>query len=319
MDRIDLRAICTDAQTIGITGHTRPDGDCVASCLTLYQYLRKCFPDKHVRVILETPPQIFSQLDGFDQIERASQEGEHFDVFFVVDCEPSRIGEAKHSFEKADVTVNIDHHVSNPATSATLNYNQPQIGSCCEVIYDLLDPQLIDRTIAETIFVGMIHDTGVFQYSNTTPKTLEVAAHLIRCGIPFSQIIEESFNQRTYIQSQILGRTLLESVRLMNGRVAVGWVSQKTKDFYGVASGDLNGIVNQLRNIAGVDCAIFLNEIGLHEYKVSLRCTERLDATKVATYFGGGGHMRAAGCNMKGTLHDCVNNLTRVIEQHLSA
>jgi phosphoesterase RecJ-like protein len=105
----------------------------------------------------------------------------------------------------------------------------------------------------------------------------------------------------------------------MDGRCIVGWVSQKVKDFYGAASYDMDGIVNQLRNIKGIDCAIFMHQTGNQEFKVSLRSNEKLDVSKVAVYFGGGGHVRAAGCSMTGTFHDCVNNLSREIIKHLQA
>ena len=95
-------------------------------------------------------------------------------------------------------------------------------------------------------------------------------------------------------------------------------IDRKTMDFYGVTTRDFEGIVNQLRNIKGISCAIFMYETDTLEYKVSLRTDQKVDAAKVAAYFGGGGHARAAGCTMKGTFHDCVNNLSAEIEKQLS-
>ena len=90
-------------------------------------------------------------------------------------------------------------------------------------------------------------------------------------------------------------------------------------DFYNASPKDLEGIVSQLRNIEGIDCAIFMYQTGVMEYKVSLRSNEKIDAAKVAAYFGGGGHMRAAGCTMRGTFYDCVNNLSLHIEKELKS
>ena len=112
----------------------------------------------------------------------------------------------------------------------------------------------------------MIHDTGVFQYSNTTPATLEKAAKLISYGFDFPRLIEETFYQKTYLQSQIMGRALMESVRFMDGQCIVSVIDRKTMDFYQVDSKDLEGIVNQLRNIKGVHCAIFMYETAPLEY-----------------------------------------------------
>ena len=180
-----------------------------------------------------------------------------------------------------------------------------------------MDAELIDRDIAESLYTGIIHDTGVFQYSNTTPETLQAAAFLISFGFDFSKIIEESFYQKTYLQSQIMGRALMESIRFMDGRCIVSMVDRKTMDFYNAVPGDLDGIVNQLRNIKGIDCAIFMYETGVLEYKVSMRSNEKVDVAKVASFFGGGGHVRAAGCTMKGTFHDCINNLSLHIDKQL--
>jgi len=176
---------------------------------------------------------------------------------------------------------------------------------------------LLDEDIAKALYIGIIHDCGVFQYSNTSPRTMEIGAKLIGYGLPFSKLIEETFYQKNYVQSQIMGRALMESVRFMDDRCIVSCVSRKMMDFYEAKPSDLDGIVNQLRNIKGVDCAIFMYETGTMEYKVSLRSNECVDVSKVAAFFGGGGHMRAAGCTMNGTFHDVVNNLSRQIEEQL--
>ena len=186
-----------------------------------------------------------------------------------------------------------------------------------EFLYHIFDALLIYRDIAEALYTGIIHDTGVFQYSNTTPETLQAAAFLISFGFDFSKIIEESFYQKTYLQSQIMGRALMESIRFMDGRCIVSMVDRKTMDFYNAVPGDLDGIVNQLRNIKGIDCAIFMYETGVLEYKVSMRSNENVDVAKVASFFGGGGHVRAAGCTMEGTFHDCINNLSLHIDNHM--
>lgn len=90
-------------------------------------------------------------------------------------------------------------------------------------------------------------------------------------------------------------------------------------DFYNVGPADLEGIVSQLRTIRGVECAIFMYQTGPQEYKVSLRSSEKVDVAAVASFFGGGGHMRAAGCRMRGTYHDCINNLSLYIERQLQS
>ena len=313
---MNLLEECQGAKKIGISGHIRPDGDCVGSCLGLKLYLEKCLPDAEVTVFLEKPAEIFKDIKGYDEIDSTFPECEPFDVFFAMDTVPDRMGEAEKYFAAAGKKINIDHHISNPGCGDCYVV-RPDVGSASEVLYDLMDSNEIDKEIAMALYIGIIHDTGVFQYSNTTPDTLKRAAHLISFGFNFPKLIEETFYQKNYTQTQIMGRALMESIRFMDGRCIVSAIDRKIMDFYNVTPKDLDGIVNQLRNIEGIECAIFMYETDTLEYKISMRSTEKVDVAKVASCFGGGGHMRAAGCSMKGTFHDCVNNLSLHIEKQL--
>ena len=134
----------------------------------------------------------------------------------------------------------------------------------------------------------------------------------------FSKIIDESFYQKTYVQNQVMGRVLAESILLLDGKCIIGYLKKRDMEFYGVDGKDLDGIVSQLRVTDGVEVAIFLYETGNHQYKVSLRSNGPVDVSAVCAYFGGGGHVKAAGCTMHGTFYDVVNNLTLHIEKQLN-
>jgi len=315
---LNLLEVCTDGQRIGISGHIRPDGDCVGACLGLWQYLGKCLPQAKIQVYLEKPPEIFRDLKGYEEINSDFPEEAPFDVFFALDCSADRLGGAEKYFRAAGKTINIDHHISNPG-SGEINYIRPEVGSCSELIYDLMEQDRLDCEIAKAIYTGIIHDTGVFQYSNTTPATMEKGAKLISYGFDFSKLIQETFYQKTFLQAQVMGRALMESIRFLDGRCIVSVLERRVMDFYNAKPEDLDGIVNQLLNIRGVECAIFMHQTDVLEYRVSLRSREKVNVAEVAAYFGGGGHARAAGCTMKGTFHDCVNNLSLHIEHALMA
>lgn len=305
------------AKTIGISGHIRPDGDCIGSAMGLYLYLLKACPDAKIQVMIEKPADIFACIDRVDEIHSDFEtDVDVFDVFIVLDASGDRIGGAEKYFNGAKKKINIDHHISNEGCG-DVNYVVPDASSACELVYDVMeDKSLIDVEIAKALYIGMVHDTGVFQYSNTAPKTLRTAAELLAYGFDFSKLIDETFYEKTYVQNQIMGRALLESILFMNGRCIVSKVDKKTMDFYHVVPHDLDGIVSQLRYTKGVDCAIFMYQLDLLEYKVSLRSNGKVDVAKVATFFGGGGHVRAAGVTMQGTFHDIVNNLSaRIAEQ----
>ena len=306
-----LEEECEGAKSIVIAGHVRPDGDCIGSCMAVYLYLKKVMPQAEVNVALEQPSDIFSCIKDFDKIRTGCSGIEAPDVFIVLDCEKNRIcAEAVDLFEKAKKTINIDHHISNETGSAQVNYIDPKASSASELVYDVLDKDKIDVEIAKAIYIGIMHDTGIFQYSNTKPKTFHILADLVSYGFDFPALIDETFHEKTYKQNQILGRALLESIMFMDGKCIVSSVDKKMMDFYQATSADLEGIVNQLRIIKGVECAIFMYETGTQEYKVSLRSCKYVDVSKIAEFFGGGGHVRAAGCTMNGSFYDVVNNLS---------
>ena len=306
------------ASTIGISGHVRPDGDCVGSAMGLYLYLKKACPEAEVQVMLEKPADIFGCIKGIEDIHTDfTTQIDVFDVFIAVDCGKDRIGEAEKYFDSAKKTINIDHHVSDSG-SGEVNYIDASASSASELVYKTMeDKTLIDAEIAKAIYIGIIHDTGIFQYSNTSPETLRIAAELIAYGFDFSRLIDETFYEKTYVQNQILGRALLESILFMDGRCVVSMIDKKTMNFYQAQPSDLEGIVSQLRNTRGVECAIFMYQLETMKYKVSLRSNGKVNVAKVAEFFGGGGHVRAAGVTMQGTFHDITNNLAAQIAQQL--
>lgn len=306
---LKLDEILQGVKRAGIAGHVRPDGDCTGSCLALYQYLRMYYPKVSTDVYLEEIPNSFHMLTGADEIRHELPEDTGYDVFFALDCgDTKRLGFAGTLFEQAKKTVCIDHHVSNLAF-ADVNQIVPDASSTSELIYDLLEKERITKEIAEALYLGIVHDTGVFQYSCTKPSTMEAAAELLRKGIDGPKIIEKTFYEKTYAQNQVLGKALLESICLMDGKVIFSYITKKSMNFFGVKAKDLEGIVSQLRVTTGVEVAIFLYELESGEFKVSLRSKEKVDVSKVAQYFGGGGHVRAAGLTFRGTVHDAVNNI----------
>ena len=303
-----------DAKSIAVSGHVRPDGDCVGSVMGLYLYLQKELPEAQIDVYLDKPADIFNCISQIADIKSEFNTDRVYDVFVVLDTVPDRLGDAEPIYERARKKINIDHHISNTGYG-DVSVVEPERSSTAELLYELLDPEAVDTEIAKALYIGIIHDTGVLRYSNTSPRTLQIAAELVKTGFDFSQIIEETFFEKTYLQTQIMGRAVLESMRIMDDRCIVSVVSRRMMEFYRVTSKDLDGIVNQLQSVQGVDCAIFMYETGTLEYKVSMRSNGKVDVAAVATKFGGGGHVRAAGCTMNGTYRDNINNLCQEIAE----
>lgn len=303
--------------SVGIAGHVRPDGDCVGTCMGLYLYLKQEYPQLAVDVYLDHPKQELAYIQAFDEIQMEADDAKVYDLFITCDVSSlDRIGLAETMFANAKKTFCLDHHISNPGF-ADMNYVEGEVSSAAEVLYTLLDPEKVTRPVATAIYTGIIHDTGVFQYSSTTPRTMEIAGKLMATGFDFNKIIDESFYQKSYLQNQIMGRVLTESILFLHGTCIAGVVRRKDMDFYQVDGKDLDGIVSQLRLTKGVEVAIFIYEHDPMCYKVSMRSNGRVDVSQVALYFGGGGHTRAAGCDMSGTAYDVLNNLAEQIEKQL--
>lgn len=312
-----LEELLSGIKTVAIGGHVRPDGDCVGSCLGLYNYIKENFQDVQVTVYLEQPSKVFSFLRGADKICSEDAQDFVYDLFFALDCgDKERLGKFAKYFDAAGHTICIDHHISNVGF-ANENYIKGELSSTCEFLCEFMEEEKISVETAKCLYTGIAHDTGVFQYSNTTSKTLRTVGMLIDKGFDFTKIIDETFYEKTYKQKQITGRALLESIMVLGGKVIFSVVHEKDMDFYGVTPQDLDGIVSQLRTTEGVEVAIFLYELSPQVYKVSMRSKQYVNVSEIAGFFGGGGHIRAAGCTMQGSMYDVINNLTEHIEKQL--
>lgn len=306
-----------DVHRVGMAGHIRPDGDCVGSCLGLYTYLRHQFQNIEVDLYLEPIPEKFSFLKYAGEIKSKYEGEKEYDLFISLDSSDiDRLGDFRPYFDGAKHTLCIDHHISNNAFAEN-NVVYPKVSSASEVVYTMLDEDKVDYDVACALYLGIVHDSGVFKYSNTTAQTMNIAGKLMEKGIPFTSIIDDTFYTKTYVQNQILGRALLESVLFYDGKCIFSVVKRNEFEFYNITNKDLDGIVEQLRITKGVECAIFLYEVAELEYKVSLRSKDIVDVSVIASYFGGGGHIRAAGFNMKGNVYDVINNISEQIELQL--
>ncbi|MCD7762014.1 MAG: bifunctional oligoribonuclease/PAP phosphatase NrnA [Lachnospiraceae bacterium] len=312
---INLAQELQGVKTAAMAGHIRPDGDAIGSCLGLYLYLRENFPEIQVRIYLEEIPKAFQSVYGVDEICTDYSEDVSYDLFFCLDCaDERRLGAADKYRKNAKHTICIDHHVSNGGF-ADVNYIVPDASSASELVFTVLDEEKIPIHAAEALYMGIAHDTGVFRYSCSSPQTMRIAAKLIERGIDFPSILSATFYDKTYYQKQILGRALLESMLLMEGRVIFSAIKARDMKFYNVTQSDMDGIVENLLQTSGTEAAIFLYETGTNEYKVSLRSKNLIDVSVIASYFGGGGHVRAAGCTMQGSIYDVVNNITLHMEK----
>ncbi|MGN0343126.1 MAG: bifunctional oligoribonuclease/PAP phosphatase NrnA [Roseburia sp.] len=305
------------AVTVAIAGHVRPDGDCVGSTLAVYNYIKMYSPDIQVDLMLEPIPNIFKFLKNADKIDSEYNSQKIYDLFIALDCgDLGRLGNAASYFSGAKRTFCIDHHMSNQCF-ADVNYIYPDASSTCELVFDLMDEDKITKEIAECLYVGMVHDTGVFQYSCTSSKTMNIAGRLMDKGIPFSEIVDQTYFQKTYEQNRILGKALVDSKRYLNGQCIVSVVTADDMREYQVLPKHLDGIVQQLRSTKGVDTSIFIYENEDGSYKVSMRSGGLVDVATLLMQYGGGGHKRAAGATMHQPPEELIPMLVEQVEKQL--
>lgn len=301
-------------RTVAIAGHVKPDGDCVGSCLAAYNYIRTQFPKIQAVVYLEPIPNLFKFMAGADEIQNDCSEDVSYDLFVALDCgDIGRLGAAAKYFTTAKKTICIDHHVSNQSF-ADENYIFPDASSTSELIFDLIETEKITREIAECIYTGIIHDTGVFQYSCTSAHTMEIAGILMEKGIDFPKIVDKTFFEKTYEQNRILGCALIKSQLHFGGTCISTIITRKEMEEYHVLPKHLEGIVSQLRSTKGVETAIFLYENEDGGYKVSMRSASIVDVAEIAVKFGGGGHARAAGITMSGQPEEILAKILAEVE-----
>ena len=305
-------------KSVAILGHVRPDGDCLGSTLGLYNYLLASYPDIQAAVYLEEASSKFAYLKGYDEIHHETDDREYELCICLDSSDEERLGDFKVYLKSAKKSLCIDHHITN-TRYCEINLVAADASSASEVLFEQLNPDSIDKNAAECLYTGLIHDTGVFKYSCTSARTMEIAGFLMEKGVDFGSIIDNSFYKKTYVQNQIMGRALLESITFLDGKAIFSALRQSDLDFYGVTGKDLDGIIDQLRLTEGGEGAISLYETGPQQYKVSLRSQKIVDVSQVAAYFGGGGHVRAAGCTMSGSIHDVINNLSLHIAKQLDA
>lgn len=292
-----LLDLIENAKNIAITGHVSPDGDCTGSTLALYNYITENFEGKQVRVCLEKPSKKFSYMNGFDLIS----EDPFLEADLLVSLDASdreRLGIRGVMLDTAKESICIDHHVTN-TNFAKFNIVEDFRSSTCELLYTLLDYDKISVNTAVCLYTGIVHDSGVFKYQSTTRQTMEIAGALIDKGFDFTKIIDDTYFKKDFKASKLLGLVLTNAKLIFDGKCCYGLLDYDTWTGYIDDKKKMDGIIENLRNIDGVEIALFMYETAKDEHKVSLRSINA-DVSSIATALGGGGHMRAAGATVHG-------------------
>ncbi len=305
-----------DAKTIAIIGHVRPDGDCIGSTTALYKYINNYSKEISIDLVLDDFRNVYSQISVVDCIRNQPKYKNH-DVCFCLDCGAlERLGRFAYIFNNAKKRIVIDHHVTTKDFGDITLVDHTK-SSTCEYLYNFLDKKLIDKDVASSLFTGLISDTGVFRYSCTSPSSFKMASELMEYGINNCRIIEESFYSRTYKSSKFLAKCIIDSKLIFDDKVIYTIATKNSMKEIGITNTDIEGVVEILRDTDSVDVAIFAYEIEEDRYKLSLRSKSIVDVSKVCASFGGGGHVRAAGCTLIGKFEELFSNVLDEVKKQL--
>ncbi|KAB3531336.1 DHH family phosphoesterase [Alkaliphilus serpentinus] len=311
----NLKDMVFSAKNIAVISHINPDGDSLGSALALAVTLSTINSNVtlYINDVLPAKYEFLPEVHRFIMFKE--EELEEFDITFVLDCgDIDRLGSSRSLADRTKNLVNIDHHVSNNHYG-DINIIDVKASSTSQMVYHLIDEILqlpITPEVATCLYVGIVTDTGSFKYDNTSPETHRVVAKLLELGVDIEDITIHLFQNNSYKGVKFLGEFLKSLEILIDGKLALATISLQMLNKYSLDPDETDSIINYGRDIKGVEVAVTLKEVDKNLIKISLRSKTNIDVNEIAKAFGGGGHKKASGATLKGTIEEVRE---RVVEE----
>jgi phosphoesterase RecJ-like protein len=311
-------------QRVCITTHVNPDGDGLGSEVGLVHLLRAQGIDAVVTNPSPTPPRfgfLFEDLPGVDRTPEAIKELRRADLIIVLDISDlTRLGMLIETVRERGVPVAcVDHHISTGQLPSGPRYVDPQASATGELIFEIAkgNEWPITRAVARGLYVAILTDTGGFRFSNTRPRALRVAADLLETGVDPEKIYLEVYARAPEGRPRLFAEALQTLV--VEPEYGLAWVTVPPGaiERLGVSSDDLDGVVEFPRSIEGVRMALLFREIAQGRVKVSLRSVGDVDVAAFAKPYGGGGHTKAAGLSLSGSLAEVQARVLKAAREYL--
>ncbi len=304
----DIINVIKFSDHILLAAHENPDGDAMGALVGMANICK--FFNASYTVLLERIPQEYDFLMNSISVGQDFQGT--YDTFISLDCgDAERLGSFRSYFQKAKNKVNIDHHETNN-DFGDYNYVQKDASSTSELIFNLIDQSgiALNESMCKAIFVGIVADTGGFMHSCTKSSTHEAVAKLLQIPFDFSTIYYQLIHQKTektvLLQAIAVGRL----VKLCDGKVFITYINEQDLETCDATREEASGIVSYIKNIRGCEVAVFIYPGSTADtYKISLRSNAPYDVAKLASQFGGGGHVRASGATIKGQLSEVLDTV----------
>jgi phosphoesterase RecJ-like protein len=317
-----VAALLTPGRRVALTTHVNADGDGVGSEVALWHLLTA----RGLRATIANPtpiPERFHFLlpEGADHSARAAREIEAADVVVVLDISDlSRLGDLARAITQSHAIACIDHHVSQGSLPEGPRLVAPEAAATAELVFDMANalrwPLTADA--ARALYVGILTDTGGFRFANTTPRALRVAGALLERGVDpesiYASVYASAPEGRIRLTAEVLATLVVE---LEHG---LAWVTVPPDALqrHRVTADDLDGIVEYPRSIAGVRLALLFRQLANGKVKVSFRSVGDVDVAELAQQFGGGGHRKAAGASLEGTMADAQAEVLAAARAYLN-
>ncbi|HEY5585577.1 MAG TPA: bifunctional oligoribonuclease/PAP phosphatase NrnA [Ruminiclostridium sp.] len=317
MDKEIIKLI-DEAGGVAIFPHISADGDAIGSSLALGLALKNA--GKKVAIYIEENiSNVYKFLPGIELATFYNELEDVMDLNIALDTgDVGRLASRAEAYFKAPCTINIDHHVTN-TKFGHLNFVDALSASTGEIVYKIIK-QLklkIDTDIAMCLYTAIATDTGGFKYGNTTAETHRIAAELLETGIDIGDLSQRIFENTTFAKLKLTQKSIELLELYENSKIAVTVLSLEDIRSIGAKDEDCDGIVNIGRSIEGVEVSILIKEKENNEVRVNLRSKAFVDVSEVAAAFDGGGHKRAAGCTVKGSVEDVKAKLINAVKDRL--
>jgi phosphoesterase RecJ-like protein len=316
-----LQAI-KNANNIVILSHIGPDGDTLGSMLALKDIILGLDPSKRVdAVMFGKIPDSYVFLPKIKETKTPDNKDllSSYDLSVTVDCASvDRICDAGDLFRNAKIKANVDHHISN-SNFAEINFVNTTASSTGEVIFEISKALGVNLTkdIAVNLYTSLMTDTGGFKYRNTTARTFEIAAELVRAGADPAYIYKECYESKSYPMVKLQAYAVDNAVITPDNKIVYTCISRKNIEKFNASDDHMDGISELLRQINTVEVAMVLKETVKGDTKVSFR-SKRINVCEIAKFFGGGGHKLAAGCTVQKSLSNTLNELLPIIRKQLN-
>ncbi|MGI6116599.1 DHH family phosphoesterase [Luoshenia tenuis] len=307
------------AGRVALLCHVSPDCDTLGSSLALAEAIRMAGKQA---VVFSADKLTDKQmiLCGAQEVVQYNPHDPGYDLGVLVDCShPGRVGDSAQVLDKCEEVTYLDHHVPEESGEVMSGWRDVKASSAGEMMCALIHHMGVGFTssIAANLYMAISTDTGHFSYSNTTAQTHRAAAELLEAGADSARLTEWLYRRTTVGYTRLLAQVLSTLELLHHSKVALLSCAYSWLEACGAQEGETEGMIDYARDIQGVEIAAILKEGPDGVVRVSLRSKRRVDVQKIAATYGGGGHVRAAGCTLKMPLDQAKEEMKRALCQAL--